>query len=70
MGKTLKGSFYGDVNPFNDFPRIARLYLDGRYDLDSLIIEKIKLEEINKAFDAFLDPTAKNMGRYVITFES
>ena len=70
VGKTLKGSFYGDVNPFNDFPKIARLYLDGKYDLDSLIIEKIKLEEINKAFDAFSDPTAKNMGRYVITFES
>lgn len=68
VGKILKGSFYGDVNPFNDFPKIAQLYLDGKYDLDSLVIEKIKLEEINKAFDAFHDPKAKNMGRYVIEF--
>lgn len=69
VGKILKGSFYGDVNPFNDFPRIAELYLSGKYDLDSLIIRKIKLEDINVAFDAFHDPKAKNMGRYIITFD-
>ena len=67
-GKILKGSFYGDVNPFNDFPRIAQLYLDGKYDLDSLIIEKIGLEDINRVFDIFHDPKGKNMGRYVIEF--
>ena len=68
VGKILKGSFYGDVNPFNDFPRIAQLYLDGKYDLDSLVIEHIKLEEINHVFDIFRDPKGKNMGRYVIDF--
>lgn len=68
MGKILKGSFYGDVNPFNDFPRIAQLYLDGKYDLDSLILERIDLEDINKVFDIFRDPQGKNMGRYVIEF--
>ncbi len=68
LGKILKGSFYGDVNPFNDFPKIAALYLDGKYDLDSLVIKKIKFEEINTAFDAFKDPNARNMGRYVIEF--
>jgi S-(hydroxymethyl)glutathione dehydrogenase/alcohol dehydrogenase len=45
------------------------LYLEGKYDLDNLVIEQIKLEDINKAFDAFHDPKAKNMGRYVIVFE-
>lgn len=68
IGKILKGSFYGDVNPFNDFPKIANLYLRRKYDLDSLVIEIIKLEDINKAFDAFNDPKARNMGRYVIQF--
>lgn len=68
VGKILKGSFYGDVNPFNDFPKIAQLYLEGKYDLDSLIIKKINLEDINIAFDAFHDPAAKNMGRYIIEF--
>ncbi|MCI2062211.1 MAG: Zn-dependent alcohol dehydrogenase [Eubacteriaceae bacterium] len=69
VGKILKGSFYGDINPFNDFPIIAQMYLDGKYDLDSLVIEKIPLEDINKAFDAFGDPNANNMGRYIISFE-
>ena len=44
------------------------MYLDGKYDLDSLIIDKIELEDINKAFDAFHDPDANNKGRYVIEF--
>lgn len=69
QGKILKGSFYGDVNPFHDFPIIAQLYLDGQYDLDSLVIKKIKLEEIKTAFDAFHDPAAKNTGRYLVTFD-
>lgn len=68
FGKVLKGAFYGDVNPFQDFPIIAQMYMDGRYDLDSLIIDRIPLEEINMAFSAFHDPEANNMGRYVIEF--
>ena len=68
QGKILKGSFYGDVNPFQDFPIIAKMYMDGKYDLDSLVIEKIAFEDINKAFDAFYDPNANNMGRYIIEF--
>ncbi len=69
FGKVLKGSFYGDVNPFQDFPIIAQMYLDGKYDLDTLVIDKIDLEDINIAFDAFHDPNANNMGRYIIEFE-
>lgn len=68
VGKILKGSFYGDVNPYFDFPRIAELYMAGIYDLDSLVIKKIKLEQINEAFDSFHDPSANNVGRYVIEF--
>lgn len=47
---------------------IAKLYLEGKYDLDSLIIERIKLEDINRIFDIFRDPKGKNMGRYVVEF--
>jgi S-(hydroxymethyl)glutathione dehydrogenase/alcohol dehydrogenase len=66
LGKILRGSFYGDVNPFEDFAKIARLYLDGKYDLDDLVIKKIDLDDIQSAFDAFEDPKAQNVGRYVI----
>lgn len=68
-GKILRGSFYGDVNAFEDFPAIAELYLAGRYDLDSLVINTITLDEINQAMDAFNDPGARNTGRYVIVFD-
>jgi S-(hydroxymethyl)glutathione dehydrogenase/alcohol dehydrogenase len=66
LGKVLKGTFYGDVNPMRDFRLIAGLYLDGRYDLDSLVIEQITLDDIQRAFDAFHDPAGRNLGRYVV----
>jgi len=69
VGKTLKGSFYGDVHPFRDFPIIAQLYLDGKYRLDELVLERIGLHDINKAIQAFHDPCCVNVGRTVIEFE-
>lgn len=69
MGKILKGSFYGDVNPMYDFGVICDLYLQGKYDLDSQIIENIQLEDIDKVFEIFHDPAGKNMGRYVVNFQ-
>lgn len=66
VGKILKGSFYGDVQPFRDFSRIAQLYLDGKFMLDELVLERIKLHDINTAFDAFHDCNCINVGRSVI----
>jgi len=68
VGKVLKGSFYGDTQPFRDFPMIAQLYLDGKFKLDELVLERIKLDEINKAFDSFHDCSCINVGRAVIEF--
>lgn len=68
VGKVLKGSFYGDTQPFRDFPMIAQLYLDGKFKLDELVLERIKLEDINKAFDSFHDCSCVNVGRAVIEF--
>lgn len=69
VGKTLKGSFYGDAQPFRDFPLIAKMYLDGKYKLDELILSRIKLEDINSAFEAFHTHSCINVGRTVIEFE-
>lgn len=68
VGKILKGSFYGDVHPFRDFPIIAQLYLDGKFQLDELVLSRIQLEEINRAFDSFHDDGCVNVGRTVIEF--
>ncbi|WHX31448.1 Zn-dependent alcohol dehydrogenase [Brevibacillus agri] len=68
VGKVLKGSFYGNTQPFRDFPAIARLYLDGKFNLDDLVLDRIGLDEINKAFDSFHDACCINVGRTVIEF--
>jgi S-(hydroxymethyl)glutathione dehydrogenase / alcohol dehydrogenase len=68
VGKNLKGSFYGNVHPFRDFPLIAQLYLDGKFKLDELVLSRIRLEDINGAMDGFHDHSCVNVGRTVIEF--
>lgn len=68
LGKTLKGSFYGDVHPFRDFPIIAQLYLDQKFQLDELVLDQVSLQNINQAIDAFHDPCCVNVGRTVVQF--
>ncbi|RBQ16108.1 alcohol dehydrogenase [Spongiactinospora rosea] len=65
-GKTLVGSNYGGAVPSLDFPRLADLYLAGRLPLDSLISHRIRLDEVNDAFDAM---RAGTRTRSVIVFE-
>jgi S-(hydroxymethyl)glutathione dehydrogenase / alcohol dehydrogenase len=68
VGKILKGSFYGDTQPYRDFPTIAQLYLDGKFMLDELVLDRIQLEDINQAFDSFHDCNCINVGRTVVEF--
>ncbi len=68
VGKTIKGSFYGDVNPTTGLADLAKLYLDGKLNLDRLVRERIPLEKINEAFKSFDDPKLSNIGRAVIVF--
>lgn len=68
VGKTLKGSFYGDIRPYYDFPIIAQLYMDGKYMLDELVLKSISLNDINQAFDDFHESSCMNVGRSVIEF--
>ncbi|WP_374056944.1 Zn-dependent alcohol dehydrogenase [Rossellomorea sp. FM04394] len=70
VGKVIKGSFYGDTQPYRDFPRIAQLYLDGQFMLDELVLDRIQLDNINSAFDSFHDCNCVNVGRSVIEFKS
>jgi S-(hydroxymethyl)glutathione dehydrogenase / alcohol dehydrogenase len=65
-GKTLVGSNYGGAVPSIDFPRLARLYLDGKLPLDALISHRVRLDEVNEAFDAM---RAGERTRSVIVFD-
>jgi len=50
--KALLGSLYGSANMRRDIPNLIALYMQKRLKLDELISRRIKLEEINAAFDA------------------
>lgn len=49
---TIVGSNYGWSVPALDFPRLGRLYLQGRLPVDRLIEERIGLEDVNAALEA------------------
>lgn len=52
--KTVKGSYYGSVNPQRDFPMLLDLYSAGKLKLDQLISRTYRLEQINEAFETML----------------
>ncbi len=48
--KKLIGSNYGSCRQSIDFPKIVDLYMEGLVDLDSMVTDRIKLDEVNEAF--------------------
>lgn len=49
--KRLIGSNYGSSRQSIDFPKIIDLYMEGRIDLDTMVTDRIALEDVNDAFD-------------------
>lgn len=49
---TMKGSNYGSARPSLDFVRFLDLHRTGAVDLELLVSSRIKLDDINDAFDA------------------
>jgi alcohol dehydrogenase len=49
--RTIKGSYLGSCVPSRDIPRYIEWYKAGRLPVDRLLSERIRLEEINAAFD-------------------
>jgi S-(hydroxymethyl)glutathione dehydrogenase/alcohol dehydrogenase len=50
-GKTLVGCQYGSVVPARDFPLLLNLWRSGRLPLERLITRRVRLDEVNEAFD-------------------
>jgi S-(hydroxymethyl)glutathione dehydrogenase/alcohol dehydrogenase len=48
---SIVGTNYGFGVPAEDFPRYARLYLEGRLPIDRIIEERIALANVNEALD-------------------
>jgi len=51
-GKRMQGSLLGSTQFPVDMPRLVAMYLDGRLDLDTLVAERIRLDQVNEALDA------------------
>jgi S-(hydroxymethyl)glutathione dehydrogenase/alcohol dehydrogenase len=63
--KILTGSNMGSNQFRTDMPRFVEMYLQGRLNLDDMISQTMKLEQIN---DAFEDMKKGNVARSVISF--
>ena len=65
-GKKLQGAIMG-MNHFPvDLPRLVDFYMRGLLDLDTIIAERIPLEDINKGFDKMRDG---HSARSVVVFD-
>jgi S-(hydroxymethyl)glutathione dehydrogenase/alcohol dehydrogenase len=50
-GKRLVGSKYGSGRPLIDFPKLCKLYQQGKIKIDELVTQTYKLDQINQAFE-------------------
>ena len=63
--KTIRGSYYGTVNPRRDFPLFVDLYVAGKLKLDELVTCKYSLDQINEAYQ---DMLTGEVARGIIVF--
>ena len=50
--KSVIGSLYGSANMHRDMPKLLELYMQKRLKIDELISRRIKLDDVNAAFEA------------------
>jgi S-(hydroxymethyl)glutathione dehydrogenase/alcohol dehydrogenase len=62
--KRIQGVYMGSTTAKHDIPMYAKLYLEGRFELDSLLSKEISLDEINEGYDALKNP---EITRVVVT---
>ena len=66
LEKQIVGTIFGSANIRYDIPHLLRLYDQGHLDLDTMVTQTYKLEDINRGFADMLD--GKNI-RGVLKFE-
>ena len=50
-GRVWKGTAFGGAKGRTDVPKFVDWYMDGKIEIDPMITHKLKLEDINQAFD-------------------
>ncbi len=53
--KKLVGSLFGSSNPRFEIPRVLSQYMKGKVDLDGLITQEYKLDEVNQGYQDMRD---------------
>ncbi len=64
--RTLKGSYIGSCVPIRDIPRFLALFQAGRLPVDRLLSERVRLDDLNGAFDRLADG---HTVRQLLTFD-
>ena len=64
--RKIQGSSMGSNRFRTDMPRYIELYLQGRLKLDEMVSQRMKLEQVNQAFE---DMNRGEVARSVITFD-
>jgi len=62
--KRVQGVNFGSTNAKRDIPMYAKLYLQGRMNLDDLVSRRISLREVNEGYAALKDGS---LTRVVVT---
>lgn len=62
--RRIEGVYMGSTTAKRDIPLFAKLYLEGRFELDSLVSSEISLSEIDAGYASLKDP---NIARVVVT---
>lgn len=64
--KQIRGSVYGQTDGLRDIPLMATLAVTGQLDLQALVTERIRLDEVNAAFASM---AAGNGARRIVVFD-
>lgn len=67
MGRTIKGTMFGDWKSQDDVPKLIDEYLSGKINIDKFITHTLPLEKINEGFELLRQ--GKSI-RTVLTFPS
>lgn len=65
--KTLQGTLYGNIRTHQDIPAFADMIMRGEYQVDKLVTQKFKLEEINEVAEAMRKRQIN--GRWICEFD-
>ena len=65
--KKVQGVLFGDAQFQTDIPRYVQLFEEGRIDLDGMVTQELRLEDINTAVENVL--AGNRVARQVIRFD-